>query len=231
MIERAGGFADGGPDAAAEVDRIEQALRTMAEPGQADAIAKRVPREQVIGVRMRHTFDLAKANTHLDLDTVRELLRSNWYEMRMVAVSILDARARKAEPNSAERTALFDLYLSEHEHIDTWDLVDRAAPRVVGEYLLDRSKDSIHQLSRSRNPWERRSAIVACFWIIRHGSLDSPLVVLASLVDDPEPFVQTALGTALREVRRVDPAAADKFSADNPTLHPAARRAMKVGRA
>lgn len=231
MTERATGFAQRGADAAAELDRMEKELRMMAGPGQADAIAKRVPREQVIGVRMRHIFALAKANTHLDLDTVRELLRSHWYEMRMVAVSILDARARKAKPNSAERTALFDLYLSEHDHIDTWDLVDRAAPRVVGEYLLDRPKGPIHELSRSGNHWERRSAIVACFWIIRHGSLDTPLVVLTSLVDDPEPFVQTALGTALREVRRVDPTAAEKFSAEHRTLHPAARRAMKVGRA
>ncbi|RRQ28661.1 hypothetical protein DK926_07440 [Rhodococcus sp. Eu-32] len=63
-----------------------------------DPIAKRVDRSQVVGVRMKRVFDLAKANAHLDLETVRDLLRSRWFESRMVAVSILDARARRKAP-------------------------------------------------------------------------------------------------------------------------------------
>jgi 3-methyladenine DNA glycosylase AlkD len=211
--------------------RIERDLRAVADTDQVDLIARRVDRSQVIGVRMKYVFDMAKANKKLDLETVRELLRSNWFELRMVAVSILDARARTAPAKTPERTALYDMYLREHAHIDTWDLVDRAAPRVVGDYLLDRSKAPLHRLAQSANPWERRTSIVASYWLIRHGQLDDPLRILDRLVDDPELFVQTAWGTALREVRRVDPEKADRFEHTHAdAIHPAARRASRVGR-
>ncbi|MEV2278662.1 DNA alkylation repair protein [Nocardiopsis sp. NPDC049922] len=207
---------------------IEEELRRAASPEQVDLIAKRVPRDQIIGVRMKHTFDIARSHRDLDLDVVRALLRSRWYEMRMVAVSILDARARRFAASAPERTALYELYLDEHAHIDTWDLVDRAAPRVVGEYLLDRSRERLHRLARSTNPWERRTAIVACFWIIRHGEPTDPVAILAVLADDPETFVQTALGTAVRELRRAHPDAAADFERAYP-LSSAARRAARVG--
>jgi hypothetical protein len=211
------------------VESAEVRLRAMASPEQADLIAKRVPREQVIGVRMRDTFALAHEHRRADLDDVRLVLRSPWYEMRMVAMSILDARARLFPPSAAERTALFELYLGEHAHIDTWDLVDRAAPRVVGEYLLDRDRAPLYDLVRSPNHWERRTAVVAGYWIIRNGEPDDPVAIMSVVADDPERFVQTALGTALRELRRAHPAAAARFEQGR-TLHPAARRAAAVGR-
>lgn len=101
---------------------IEARLRELAHIGQVDVIAKRVPREQVIGVRMKHIFDLARQHQRLNLRIVDELLSSHYYESRMVAISILDARARKAMPSTPERTALFNIYMEGHQHIDTWDL-------------------------------------------------------------------------------------------------------------
>ena len=211
------------------VEYIEQQLRAAADPDQVEAIAKRVPREQIIGVRMKHTFDLAREHRDLHLDVVRELPESHWYEMRMVAVSILDARARRFPPVDPERTTLYEIYLEGHPHIDTWDLVDRAAPRVIGEYLLDRPRDPLHRLAASPNLWERRTAVVASYWTIRNGAPEDPVALLHTLVDDPEHFVQTAVGTAVRELRRVHPDAAAEFDSTH-TLQPAARRAAAVGR-
>ncbi|OZF06388.1 MULTISPECIES: DNA alkylation repair protein [Nocardiaceae] len=214
-----------------DVEKIEQELRALSSPDQVDLIARRVDRNQIIGVRMGSVFGLAKANWRLDLGTVRELVQSDWFEVRMVGVSILDARARKGSAADAVRTDLYELYLDEHAHIDTWDLVDRAAPRVIGQYLLDRPKEPLHILAGSANLWERRTSIVACYWLIRNGELDDPVRILEALIDDPEVFVQTALGTALREVKRADPARAAEFHRRHGSrLHPTARRAMKVGR-
>jgi hypothetical protein len=92
------------------VESVEVRLRSMASPEQVDLISKRVPREQVIGVRMRDTFALAREHRRADLDDVRLMLRSPRYEVRVVGVNILDARARLAPPSAAERTALFDLH-------------------------------------------------------------------------------------------------------------------------
>ena len=202
-------------------------LHELADPAEFDKIVKRVSREQVIGVRMKRLFDLANEQASMDLDEVRLLLRSPWYEARVVAVSILDARARRSPATKDDRRAIYELYLAEHRHIDTWDLVDRAAPRVVGDYLLHRSRAPLFDLARSGDPWERRTAITAAFWIIRSGDLDDPLALADLLLDDDEHFVQTSVGTALREIRRVDAARLDDFVSRNAgRIRPATRRLM-----
>lgn len=135
------------PDTTA--DTILARLRELADPAEREKTAKRAPIEQIIGVRTKHAFDLAKASASMDLNEVRTLLRSTWYEARLVAVSILDARARKSPATAQNRRDIYDLYLAEHHHIDSWDLVDRAAPRVIGAYLLDRSREPLFDLARS----------------------------------------------------------------------------------
>ncbi len=205
-------------------------LHELADPAEREKIAKRVPIEQVIGVRMKHSFDLAKASTSIDLDEVRRLLRSNWYEARVVAVSILDARARKGLPTSDDRRAIYELYLAEHRHIDTWDLVDRAAPRVIGSYLLDRSHEPLFDLARSGNIWERRTAVTAAFWLIRAGQTEDPLLLVDMLLDDPEHFVQTSVGIAIRELTHVDPARMETYLHQNAHRIPTATRRLMADR-
>lgn len=218
------------PRSTATADQILERLREMADPAEFARISTRVDPGQVIGVRMKSQFDLAKQESTMDLDEVRRLIRSPWYEARMVAISILDARARRSPADTDDRRRLYELYLSEHGHIDTWDLVDRAAPRVIGDYLLARSRAPLFDLARSTNVWERRTAITASFWIIRSGDLTDPLAIADLLLDDGEKFVQTSVGTALREVGRVDPAALDTFLARNADrISPTTRRLMKDG--
>jgi hypothetical protein len=36
---------------------------------------------------------------------------------------------------------LFDLYRRRHDRVNNWDLVDLAAPYVVGGYLFDKPRD------------------------------------------------------------------------------------------
>ncbi len=47
---------------------------------------------------------------------------------------------------------LYDLYFRRHDRINTWDLVDRAAPHVVGGHLFDRPRDTLYELARSDEP-------------------------------------------------------------------------------
>lgn len=208
-------------------DTIIARLRELADPVERNKIAKRVPIEQVIGVRMKYAFDLAKASESMDLDDVRTLLHSDWYEARLVAVSILDARARASPATTQDRRDIYELYLAEHRHIDTWDLVDRAAPRVVGAYLLHRSREPLFDLARSDDVWERRTAITAAFWIIRAGDVEDPLKLVDILLDDPEHFVQTSVGTAIRELNRIDPDRMATYLRQNADrISPATRKLM-----
>lgn len=86
---------------------------------------------------MRDVFALAKASIDLPLEEIENLLESPIHEARVGAVSIMDFQARRKRTPKARRRELFELYLRRHDRIDNWDLVDRAAPHVVGGYLVD----------------------------------------------------------------------------------------------
>lgn len=192
---------------------VRAALAAAADESERAKTAKRMTddRTTVIGVRMGTVFAVAKAHTAMDLAEVDRLLDSDAYEERMVAVSVLDFKARKARLTADERRALYELWMRRLDRIDTWDYIDRAAPRVIGLFLLDRPRDVLFELARSEDRWHRRTAIVAAYWIIRAGDLDDPLALGELLAADPERFVQTALGVALREIGRVDPARLEAF--------------------
>ena len=196
----------------ATAEDVRAALEAAASVDQRDKIQKRMTDEsiRVIGVRMGTVFAIAKANTGMTLTEVDRLLDSDAYEERMVAVSILDFKART---KNADRAALYDLWMRRLDRIDTWDYIDRSAPRVVGGYLLDRPRDALFELARSDNRWHRRTAITAAFWIIRAGDLDDPLALCEILAADPEHLVQTNVGVALREIGRVDAARLEEFLA------------------
>ncbi len=155
----------------------------------------------VIGVRMATVFDIAKVNADMPLAEVDRLLDADEYEMRMVAVSILDFKARS---KGADRAAMYELWMRRLDRMNTWDYIDRAAPRVVGLHLLDRSREPLFALARSSDRWQRRTAITAAFAIIRARDLDDPLALCDMLARDPEHLVQTNVGVALREIGRVD---------------------------
>jgi len=196
----------------ATAESIRAALEAEASADERAKIQRRMTdtRTEVIGVRMGTVFDIAKANSRMPLAEVDRLLDSDAYEMRMAAVSVLDFAARAKKP---DRQALYELWMRRIDRIDTWDYIDRAAPRVIGGYLLDKPRDVLFDLARSDDRWRRRTAITAAFWIIRSGDLDDPLALCEILAADSEHLVQTNVGVALREIGRIDQARLEQFLA------------------
>lgn len=194
----------------ADLNEVSTALEAAASEVEATKIRARMTDDvtRVIGVRMRTVFDLAKNHASMSLSDVEKLLVSGVYELKMVGVSVLDFKARA---KGADRTALFEVWMANLDHIDTWDYIDRAAPRVIGGYLLDRPRDVLFALARSQNRWHRRTAITAAFWIIRAGDISDPVALCEMLAADREHFVQTNVGVALREIGRVDPSTLGAF--------------------
>ncbi|TCP49960.1 3-methyladenine DNA glycosylase AlkD [Tamaricihabitans halophyticus] len=176
----------------------------------------------VIGVRMKHVFDTAKACQAMPLDEVEALLESPYYEARLGAVSILDFQVRRKTITEMDRRARYELYLRRHDRINNWDLVDRAAPRVIGWYLLDKPRRPLFELAESSSIWERRTAITASFWLIRQGDIDDALALADKLLADPEELINKSVGTALREIGKIDPARLVAF------LHEHAARIPRV---
>ena len=187
-------------------------LKELADPAAVAGVARFVrddapsaaKRSKVLGVSPGDVFPVAKRFAALPLGDVERLLESQYYEVRLGAVAIMDFQARAKRTSSAHREALYDLYLRRHDRIDNWDLVDRAAPHVVGGWLADKPRDVLYELAQSKSASERRTAIVATWFFIRADDVDDTFRIAELLVDDPHDLVQKAVGSWLREAGKRD---------------------------
>jgi 3-methyladenine DNA glycosylase AlkD len=99
---------------------------------------------------------------------------------------------------------LFDLYIRRHDRINSWDLVDRSAPCVVGGYPFDKPRKILYELARSQNMPERRSAIVRTGFFIRQGDMDDTFGIAEMLLDDDRDLIHKAVGRMLRAAGGID---------------------------
>ena len=188
------------------------ALKKIADPTAVSDVSRyfhadpnaRSTGNKILGVSFGKIFPLAKQFIDMPLESIETLLDSPYYEVRMGAVSIMDFQARSKATTPEQRKELFDLYIRRHDRINNWDLVDRAAPHVVGGYLADKPRDVLYRLARSRNPWERRTAIVSTYYFIRAGDLDDTFRIAEILHDDKHELVQKAVGSWVREAGKKD---------------------------
>jgi len=157
-----------------------------------------------IGAKMGDVFKLAKEYKDMPLDEVVKLLKHDVHEARVGAVSILDFLARDKNSSEDLKKEIYDIYLDNHDYINTWDLVDRAAPYVVGGYLYNKSRQPLYELAKSDKPMERRTAITATYYFIRQDDTKDTFEIAEILASDPEKFVQTAVGSWIREAGKKD---------------------------
>ena len=177
---------------------VVAALREAADPAETKKIRNRVAADEpIISVRMGTLFEISKRATDLSPSELEELFEHPAYEPRLAAFCILDFRARR-RLSEAERTELATAYLDHHDAITTWDMVDRAAPRVLGWPILIGAMDIslLDELAESEDPLRRRSAVTAPLWFIRKGSdadVERGLAIADRLSDDTHPRVASAV--------------------------------------
>lgn len=188
------------------------ALKEIADPARVEEVARYFHPDpnagssdnKILGVSIGKIFPVAKKFVAMPLGDVEKLLDNPYYEVRVGGVSIMDFQARSKSTTPEQRKALFDLYIRRHDRINNWDLVDRAAPHVVGGYLADKPRDVLYKLARSRNPWERRTAIVSTWYFIRSDDVDDTFRIAEILVNDKHELVQKGVGSWLREAGKRD---------------------------
>jgi 3-methyladenine DNA glycosylase AlkD len=175
------------------VDRLDDLRSTESlEPGRRGALG------------MGQIFALAKDCMNMPPAEIEALLESPVHEVRVGAVSIMDWQARDRKTPLARRRELFELYIRRHDRIDTWDLVDRSAIFVVGEYLRDKPRAVLYALAASARPMERRTAILSTYAFIRRTELDDTFRIAELLVGDADDLVHKAVGWMLREAGKRD---------------------------
>ncbi|CAD0224089.1 DNA alkylation repair protein [Chryseobacterium sp. JV274] len=156
------------------------------------------------GVKFGDVFTMAKEFSAMPLDEVNKLLDSDFYEVRMGAVSIMDFQARNKKTTEDQKKDLFDLYLNRHDRLNNWDFVDRAARNIIGEYLFDKPRDILYKLACSDSPWERRTAIVSTHAFIRKNDVKDTFALAEILIHDPNELVNKAVGSWIREAGKKD---------------------------
>lgn len=204
---------------------VVAALEAVRDPDELPKVRRRLaPEEPAIGMRMRDLFAVARAASALSLAAVDALLDHPAYEPRMAAFCILDFQAQR-EIGDPDRYAL---YLRRHDAITTWDMVDRAAPRVVGGHLAGGDPAPLHELAASADPLRRRTAVTAPLYFVVAGSERDrahALDLAARLADDPVPAVHQSVGILLRHLGGVDPDAVRAFlDAHGQRMRPAVAR-------
>jgi len=147
----------------------------------------------------REIFSLAKKFINTPILEVVKLLKSDNEDCKLGAISILDWKARNKKSSTEEREKIYKAYLKNHNCIDNWGLVDRAAPYVIGGYLFDKDRKPMYDLAKSKNPMERRTAIVSTYYFIRKNEINDTFNIAEILIEDENEQVQKAVGSWIRE--------------------------------
>jgi hypothetical protein len=162
--------------------------------------------DKFIGVRMGQVFALAKEFIEMPPGEIEKLLENPIHEVRAGACSIMGKQATHKKTPESRRKELYDLYLRRHDRINNWDLVDLASYKVVGSYLFDFEKPRtvLYKLARSKNTWERRTAIVSTLYFIGKGDVDDAFRIAKILIKDDQDLVHKGMGWALRYAGQKD---------------------------
>src|SRR5687768_13170980 len=187
-----------------------RALRSDAELKKHQRYFKFVSDDQTsddyfIGVRMGSIFELAKRHTDMPAAEIEKPMESPVHEIRVGALSIMGQCAKGKKCSDERLKELYELYIHRHDRINNWDLVDLGAYYVVGKYLADKPKDILYKLARSKNLWERRTAIVAtAHFILKQKQIDDTFAIAELLLSEKEDLVNKGTGWMLRTAGGVD---------------------------
>ena len=158
--------------------------------------------DRFLGVTVPNIRAIAKQYKNISLNEIRELMQSEWHEVRLCALLIMVEKSKKKD--EALRQQLFDLYLSQTDRINNWDLVDLSCRFIIGEYLLDKSRDILYQLAQSPLLWDNRIAIVSTYAFIRKGQLEDTYALSDIMMHHPHDLMHKAIGWMLREAGKRD---------------------------
>lgn len=190
------GFAD--PKQAALLSRFFKTGR--GEYGEGD---------RFLGIMVPSVRLVAKEYRTLPLSSVERFLRSPFNEERLLALVILIKQFQKGD--ACAQRAIYRLYRRNLRSVNNWNLVDISAPRILGAYLLSRSRAQLYTLARSKNLWFRRVAVLSSFQFIQVGDFADSLKLAGLLLDDEHDLMHKACGWMLREIGKRDIKVLERF--------------------
>jgi len=162
-----------------------------------------------LGIKTINQRKIVKKYINLSFNEIKKLLKSKFHEYRQIALFILIGKYKKA--GERERKKIFNFYLENYQGINNWDLVDISAPNIIGDYLLNKNKDILYKLAKSKNLWKKRIAIISTFTFIKNNKLNDTLKISKILLNDRHDLIHKAVGWMLRELGKRDQKAEEDF--------------------
>jgi len=137
----------------------------------------------------------------------RSLWEGSFFEEKMAAIELLGRPPLVDDPLGWRLGARW---------VDTatgWALSDSLASGPLATWVTARPErfGELLEWADSKNLWRRRASTYALRGWVRTGELDRPFALLARLLNDPERWVQRAVGTWLRECWKKDRARTERF--------------------
>jgi 3-methyladenine DNA glycosylase AlkD len=209
-----------------KITSLKKELRGLADPTQAKSLLRFFKTgpgqygegDQFLGIKVPVQRKLAKQYRDLNLEDVEKLLASKIHEERLISLMIL---IEKYEMGSGdERDKIIELYLANTRNINNWDLVDLSAPHLLGRHIFMKATKLLQKLAGSSSLWERRIAIIATYYFIKNGHIDTTMKIAEMLISDTHDLIHKAVGWMLREAGKRDLDAEIRFLDRHSTAMP-----------
>jgi len=168
--------------------------------------------DRFIGVRVPEQRRIARRYGSLPLEEIERLLASPIHEHRLTGLLILVNQFARGKKESSRRE-IVDFYLSRLGRVNSWDLVDLSAPKILGEHLVRHPEERamLSNMAESSRLWERRAAVMATLPMIKRGQFDELLALAEARLTDTHDLMHKAVGWMLREIGKVDMAVLEDF--------------------
>jgi len=162
----------------------------------------RVPELKVLAKRLHQEYDLNGFYR-----VFNKFWSSGYNEEKSLAISALQMYKEDFDIETWKfiKTKLKD--------VKSWDKIDSISSGIIGEILIRNPKleKEIIAMSKSENPWMKRTAIMASIPLIRALDIRLGMRFCEDYVNNKQKPIQEAIGKILREIGEVKPNVARRF--------------------
>jgi 3-methyladenine DNA glycosylase AlkD len=158
-----------------------------------------------IGAAVPNLRKLARKHyKSVTLEEIDGFLKESIHEYRQTALFLLVNKFQRAG-SVEEKKRIVDIYLSNIEYINNWDLVDSSAPYILGAYLYDEGgRALLYELAESGHLWKQRIAILSTFYFIKNEEFEDAIFISEILLNYKHELIHKAVGWMLREIGKRD---------------------------
>ena len=205
-----------------EVEQIRNKFKELANPvyaGQSKSYLKspfefyglRVPEIRKIAKRLHEEHSLKEF-----YNIFNKLWKSGYHEEMSLALYTLQLYEKDFDLKT------WKFLKPKLNNIKSWDQIDAISSFIIGKILLKypELEKELLKLSKSRDFWLRRIAIVSTLPRIRQEDIRLTMNFAEKYVKDKEPYIQKATGWMLREAGKQKPEIVRRFVLKNMYMPP-----------